>query len=203
MSRGNGPRSHPQVTRALSCVSWSLSVWYSPPPQTQCSCHAALPRRRPPVIACPAVGTHDPFALPFPSGGGTPSHACTVFALPEVPGPHFRSHSAQGIPQDHGVWGGEGASGEDGDSECAQNGKYQNNSQIPPPSHTNDGSHVSPHKPKPAQPLPGGGGGGSRHGNTERQVVDGLRTEVCGQQKQSNDPRNNQHILNTPTTGRR
>ena len=26
------------------------------------------------------------------------------------------------------------------------------------------------------------------HGNTERQVVDGLRTEVCGQQKQSNDP---------------
>ena len=26
-----------------------------------------------------------------------------------------------------------------------------------------------------------------------RQVVDGLRTEVCGQQKQSNDPRNNQH----------
>ena len=41
--------------------------------------------------------------------------------------------------------------------------------------------------------------GGSRapgphaHGNTARQVVDGLRTEVCGQQKQSNDPRNNQH----------
>ena len=31
------------------------------------------------------------------------------------------------------------------------------------------------------------------HGNTARQVVDGLRTEVCGQQKQSNDPGNNQH----------
>ena len=30
----------------------------------------------------------------------------------------------------------------------------------------------------------------------------GLRTEVCGQQKQSTDPRNNQHNLNTPTTGR-
>ena len=35
--------------------------------------------------------------------------------------------------------------------------------------------------------------GAHAHGNTERQVVDGLRTEVCGQQQQSNDPRNNQH----------
>ena len=35
--------------------------------------------------------------------------------------------------------------------------------------------------------------GAHAHGNTERQVVDGLRTEVWGQQKQSNDPRNNQH----------
>ena len=43
----------------------------------------------------------------------------------------------------------------------------------------------------------------SRTGNAARQVVDGLRTEVCGQQKQSNDPRNNQYYLNTPTTGRR
>ena len=41
------------------------------------------------------------------------------------------------------------------------------------------------------------------HGNAARQVVDGLRTEVCGRQKQSNDPGNNQHNLNTPTTGRR
>ena len=40
------------------------------------------------------------------------------------------------------------------------------------------------------------------HGNAARQVVDGLRTEVWGQQKQSNDPRNNQHNPNTPTTGR-
>ena len=39
----------------------------------------------------------------------------------------------------------------------------------------------------------GGGGGG----------MDGLWTEVCGQQKQSNDPGNNQHILNTPIIGRR
>ena len=41
------------------------------------------------------------------------------------------------------------------------------------------------------------------HGNAARQVVDGLRTEVCGQQKQSNDPCNNQHNPNMPTTGRR
>ena len=33
--------------------------------------------------------------------------------------------------------------------------------------------------------------------------MDGLWTEVCGQQKQSNDPSNNQHILNTPIIGRR
>ena len=43
------------------------------------------------------------------------------------------------------------------------------------------------------------GGGGGRapgphaHGNAARQVVDGLTTEVCGRQKQSNDPHNNQH----------
>ena len=41
------------------------------------------------------------------------------------------------------------------------------------------------------------------HRNTVRQAMDGLWTEVCGQQKQSNDPGNNQHILNTPTIGRR
>ena len=33
--------------------------------------------------------------------------------------------------------------------------------------------------------------------------MDGLWTEARGQQKQSNDPGNNQHILNSPTTGRR
>ena len=43
-----------------------------------------------------------------------------------------------------------------------------------------------------------GGGGGAA-----RQDMDGLWTEVCGQQKQSNDPGNNQHILNTPIIGRR
>ena len=41
--------------------------------------------------------------------------------------------------------------------------------------------------------LDGPGEGGAAHRNTERQVVDGLRTEVCGQQKQSNDPHNSQH----------
>ena len=40
------------------------------------------------------------------------------------------------------------------------------------------------------------------HGNTARQVMDDLWTEVCGQQKQSNNPGNNQHNLNRPTTGR-
>ena len=40
-------------------------------------------------------------------------------------------------------------------------------------------------------------------GGAARQVVDGLRPEVWGQQKQSNDPRNNQHNSSTPTTGRR
>ena len=35
--------------------------------------------------------------------------------------------------------------------------------------------------------------GAHAHGNAAGQVVDGLRTEVCGQQQQSNDPRNNQH----------
>ena len=33
--------------------------------------------------------------------------------------------------------------------------------------------------------------------------MDGLWTEVCGQQKHSNDPGDNQHNLNAPTTGRR
>ena len=36
---------------------------------------------------------------------------------------------------------------------------------------------------------------------TARQAMDGLWTEARGQQKQSNDPGNNQHNLNTPTTG--
>ena len=39
--------------------------------------------------------------------------------------------------------------------------------------------------------------------NTVRQATDGLWTEVRGQQKQSNDAGNNQHILNTPTIGHR
>ena len=41
------------------------------------------------------------------------------------------------------------------------------------------------------------------HRNTARQAMDDLWTEVFGQQKQSNHPGNNQHILNTPTIGRR
>ena len=51
----------------------------------------------------------------------------------------------------------------------------------------------------------GGGGVGGVEGNrnTARQAMDGLWTEVCGQQKQSNDPGNNQHILNMPIIGHR
>ena len=41
------------------------------------------------------------------------------------------------------------------------------------------------------------------HRNAARQATDGLWTEARGQQKLSNDPGNNQHILNTPTIGRR
>ena len=41
------------------------------------------------------------------------------------------------------------------------------------------------------------------HRNTARQATDGLWTEARGQQKQSNDPSNNQHILNTRIIGRR
>ena len=44
---------------------------------------------------------------------------------------------------------------------------------------------------------------GGGHRNTARQATDGLWTEAREQQKQSNDPGNNQHNLNTPTTGRR
>ena len=47
------------------------------------------------------------------------------------------------------------------------------------------------------------GGPRRRHRNTARQAMDGLWTEARGQQKQSNDPGNNQHILNTPLIGRR
>ena len=50
------------------------------------------------------------------------------------------------------------------------------------------------------------GGGGAGHlgsTHTARQAMDGLRTEVCGRQKQSHDPRNNQHSPGTPTTGPR
>ena len=40
------------------------------------------------------------------------------------------------------------------------------------------------------------------HRTTARKAMDGLWTEAHGQQKQSNDPSNNQHILNTPIIGR-
>ena len=39
------------------------------------------------------------------------------------------------------------------------------------------------------------------HGDAARQVLDGLRTEVWGQQKPSNDPRHIQHSPGTPTAG--
>ena len=60
--------------------------------------------------------------------------------------------------------------------------------------------------------LRGRGGGGQRveeqgtwASRTRKRsaAVDGLRTEVCGQQIQSNDPHNIQHSPNTPTTGLR
>ena len=55
---------------------------------------------------------------------------------------------------------------------------------------------LAQHSPRPPKtPMPARGG--------HRQAMDGLWPEVCGQQKQSNDPGNNQHILNTPITGRR
>ena len=40
------------------------------------------------------------------------------------------------------------------------------------------------------------------HRNTARQPTDGLWTEARGQQKQSNDPGSNRHILNAPIIGR-
>ena len=46
-----------------------------------------------------------------------------------------------------------------------------------------------------------GGTGPHAHRTTARQATDGLWTEARGRQKQANDPRNNQHILNTPTVG--
>ena len=49
-------------------------------------------------------------------------------------------------------------------------------------------------RPFPGNPNRRGGGGLTQ---------DGLWTEARGQQKQSNDPGNNQHILNTPIIGRR
>ena len=55
----------------------------------------------------------------------------------------------------------------------------------------------------PLGPVRSRAPGAHAHGNTERQGVDSLRTEVGGQQQQSNDPHNNQHNLNMPTTGRR
>ena len=45
--------------------------------------------------------------------------------------------------------------------------------------------------------------GPQAHRNTAREAMDGLWTEARGQQKQSNDPGNNQHILNMPIIGRR
>mmetsp|Transcript_41624 Transcript_41624/g.70249 ORF Transcript_41624/g.70249 Transcript_41624/m.70249 type:complete len:97 (-) Transcript_41624:100-390(-) len=65
---------------------------------------------------------------------------------------------------------------------------------------------------RPGDPAPSGpplgpvrsrAPGAHAQGNTERQVVDGLRTELCGQHKQSTDPHNHHHILRTPNTGRR
>ena len=45
--------------------------------------------------------------------------------------------------------------------------------------------------------------GPQAHRNAARKATDGLWTEARGQQRQSNDSANNQHILNTPIIGRR
>ena len=45
--------------------------------------------------------------------------------------------------------------------------------------------------------------GPNAHRNTARHMVDDRRAEVGGQQKPSNDPRNNQHNPGTLTTGHR
>ena len=67
--------------------------------------------------------------------------------------------------------------------------------------------HLRPGDPAPSGPPLGPvrsrAHGAHAHRNTERQIVDILRTEVCGQQKQSNNPYNNQHNVNMPTTRRR
>ena len=59
--------------------------------------------------------------------------------------------------------------------------------------------NLAPSRP-PLGPVRSRAYGAHAHGNASRQVVDGLRTEVCGQQKQSNDPHNNQRNPNMPTT---
>ena len=73
-------------------------------------------------------------------------------------------------------------------------------------------SHLHANCPRPWILVEGGGRdsawrnrapGPHAHRNTARQATDGLWTEARGQQKQSNDPGNNQHILNTPIIGRR
>ena len=46
-----------------------------------------------------------------------------------------------------------------------------------------------------------GAPGPHTYGNVVRQVVNDQRTEVCGQQKQPNDTRNDQHNLGTPIAG--
>ena len=50
-----------------------------------------------------------------------------------------------------------------------------------------------------------GGGGGHAHGNAARQVMDGLRTEVCGQPSKNRQttPTTTSTSPNTPTIGRR
>ena len=78
---------------------------------------------------------------------------------------------------------------------------------VQPPVHAGDPApgeptlgplrHSADVRLRPGDPAPSGpplgpvrsrAPGAHAQGNTERQVVDGLRTEVCGQQKQSNDP---------------
>ena len=111
--------------------------------------------------------------------------------VPPFPPPQtlLRLHQSPGLPQGQGMGGGGGnrsgsPSGADEPGESSRGGK----------GHMVDGRDSAWRNRAP---------GPHAHRNTARQAIDGLWTEARGQQKQSNDPGNNQHILNTPIIGRR
>ena len=74
---------------------------------------------------------------------------------------------------------------------------------LPAPTHRGGRKKVCARGGSLEPPEGGGAGAYGTTRNTARQAMDGLWTEARGQQKQSNNPGNNQHILNTPIIGRR